>query len=220
MTLRGNERTAMKIVRALVYGACVTALVALTGCSTVRLVENDVTSFAQWPGGPPPSGTTYRFERLPSQQSLQGRPLAEVPQDQLEAMARAALDKAGLVNNPERPALNVQVAARTNYVQRYPYDDYGFFGRPGLSLGAGNVGSFIGLSFPLGGRMESPLYKREVSLVMRDARSNAVVYETRAVNDGIWGDANAVLPIMFGAALQGFPVPPAGTRRVNVEIPR
>jgi hypothetical protein len=28
------------------------------------------------------------------------------------------------------------------------------------------------------------------------------------------------LPAMLAAALQGFPVPPAGTRRVNIEIPR
>jgi hypothetical protein len=47
-----------------------------------------------------------------------------------------------------------------------------------------------------------------------------VLYETRATHDGIWADARAVLPAMLAAALQGFPVPPAGTRRVNIEIPR
>jgi len=28
-----------------------------------------------------------------------------------------------------------------------------------------------------------------------------------------------VLPVMFQAALQGFPNPPQGLRRVNIEIP-
>jgi hypothetical protein len=67
---------------------------------------------------------------------------------------------------------------------------------------------------------DTPLYLREVSLVLRDARSHAVLYETRTTHDGIWADARAVLPAMLAAALQGFPVPPAGPRRVNIEIPR
>jgi hypothetical protein len=207
----------MKKVHALVFAIAFASLAS--GCSSVRLVDSNVTSFSQWPSGPPASGTTYRFERLPSQQVVPGRAMAEMPQDQLEALARTALDKVGLVNNPERPAFNVQVSARTDYYQRYPADDFGFWGRPGMSLGAGTAGSFIGLSFPVM-RYEPPLYKREVSLVMRDARTNAVVYETRAVHDGIWGDAQTIFPAMLSSALQGFPVPPTGTRRINVEIPR
>ena len=31
--------------------------------------------------------------------------------------------------------------------------------------------------------------------------------------------SGAVLPVMFQAALQGFPNPPAGERRVDIEIP-
>jgi len=47
-----------------------------------------------------------------------------------------------------------------------------------------------------------------------------VVFETRATHDGPWADSAQILPAMLQAALQGFPAPPAGMRRVNMEIPR
>jgi hypothetical protein len=46
-----------------------------------------------------------------------------------------------------------------------------------------------------------------------------VVYETHARNDGPYNASADVLPVMFQAALQGFPNPPKGERRVNLEIP-
>jgi hypothetical protein len=57
-------------------------------------------------------------------------------------------------------------------------------------------------------------------MLMRELSSGQVVFETRAVHDGVWSDTLAVLPAMLNAALQGFPQPPPGTRRINVEIPR
>ena len=47
-----------------------------------------------------------------------------------------------------------------------------------------------------------------------------VVYETRAAHDGRWNSSPALWTAMLDAALQGFPVPPSGVRRVNVEVPR
>jgi hypothetical protein len=125
---------------------------------------------------------------------------------------------------PAAAAFNVQVSATTRYAQRNPYNSpayggFGGFGGSGISLGGGTAGSFIGFSFPLG-MSEPPLYLREVSIVVRDAASNAVVFESRATHSGIWTDPRAVLPAMFEAALQGFPTPPAGARRINIEIPR
>jgi hypothetical protein len=201
----------------------------LSACSGLRLVDNDVVSFAQWPNAAPPApGRSYRFERLPSQQSALpqgGISGMELSQDQLEAIARTAFDKVGFLNNPIAAAFNVQVSASTRYAQRFPYNGpafgggFGGFGGTGVSLGAGNAGSFIGFSFPLG-TYESPLYLREVSIVIRDLRSNAVVYESRSTHSGVWSDAQLVLPAMFEAALQGFPLPPTGPRRINIEIPR
>ena len=47
-----------------------------------------------------------------------------------------------------------------------------------------------------------------------------VVYETRAVHEGVWTDNPAVFAAMFDAALNGFPTPPTGPRRIVLEIPR
>jgi hypothetical protein len=202
-------------------------LALLSGCSGLRVIDNDVNTFALWPGASPASGMPYRFERLPSQQALAipggmggigAMSGAELTQDQIEAFARAALGKVGLVNNPAAPALDIQVSTSLRYAQRYP-STHPFYTGSGISLGAGTSGSFIGFSFPLTA-YEAPLYVREVSIVIRDTRSHAVVYETRAAHSGVWRDSRAVIPAMLDAALQGFPNPPAGERRVNIEIPR
>lgn len=201
----------------------------LSACSGMRVVDNDVASFAQWSGNATPApGSSYRFERLPSQQVTlpqTGMSGMEMTQNELEAIARRALDKAGWQNNPLVAAFNVQVSASMRYAQRFPYNNgpayggFGGFGGTGVSVGGGSAGSFIGFSFPFG-MAEPPLYMRDVSIVIRDAVSNAVVFESRATHSGIWNDPRSVLPAMFEAALQGFPTPPAGARRINIEIPR
>ena len=177
----------------------------------MRLVDNEVNSLARW--SPEPPGSTYRFERLPSQQGLQAR--GEPAQEQLEAMAREVLARRGLVHHPEAAVLTVQLSATTVVQPGYS----GWPGWPAVSVGAGTAGSHIGMAFPMM-RYEPPLYIREVQFLIRDSRSHAVVYETRARHSGVWSDAQAVLPAMMEAALSSFPNPPAGQRRVNVEIAR
>ena len=201
-----------------ICGMLATLLLA-SGCSGLRVIDTDVTSFALRPGAAPAPGASYRFERLPSQQLMPARGLGmELPQDQLEALAREALAQAGMLNNPADAAFDVQVSASSRVTQRQGYDGR-FMGGPAVAVGGGTAGGFVGFSMPIM-VYDTPMYLREVSLVVRDARSHAVLYETRATHDGIWADARAVLPAMLAAALQGFPVPPAGTRRVNIEIPR
>ena len=80
------------------------------------------------------------------------------------------------------------------------------------------MGGSIGMSFPI--RFGQPFLKRDLTVLMRDMSTQKVVFETRALHDGIWNDGLSVLPAMLEAALLGFPQPPAGTRRINVEIPR
>ena len=63
-------------------------------------------------------------------------------------------------------------------------------------------------------------YRREVSLIMRDLKSGQVVYETRASHSGPWRDNVPIFATLFQAALANFPNPPAGLRRVNIELPR
>lgn len=201
---------------------CSVAALALfmTGCSTVRLVDSDVTAFYRWSAAPPAPGTPYRFERLPSQQTLS----AQQDQDRVEALTRNALAKVGLDLAPTVARYSVQVLVSTLVLDRglYGGPGYGGFGFPmtGVFMGGGSRGASLGLgmSFPL--RFPDPYFKRELSLLMRELSTGQVVFETRAVHDGVWSDTLAVLPAMLDAALLGFPQPPPGTRRVNVEIPR
>lgn len=187
------------------------AVFALSGCSGMRLIDSDVTAFSAWTAAPPGPNTRYRFERLPSQIS------APVEQDRIEAIATASLAKVGLVLSPPDARYAVQVLAATEVLQRYPDGGFGV-GGPAVFIGGGNLGGSLGLSFPFG--FSTPYYKRSVTILMRELSTQKLVFETRALNDGPSGDFFAVLPAMLDSALLGFPQPPVGTRRVNVEIPR
>jgi hypothetical protein len=191
------------------------ASLTLAGCSSLRLVDSDVTAFPKWTAAPPKPGTPYRFERLPSQQT------APSQQDLLEAQARTSLAKVGMEFNPEAARYSVQVNALTQLVERPgygPYDGWGGGFGSGVFLGGGSGGASIGLGFPL--RLPETYYRREVTIVMRDLQTQQVTYETRAHHDGVWRDTPNIIPAMLDSALLGFPEPPQGTRRVNVEIPR
>ena len=193
------------------------ALVGLfvSGCTSNRLVESDVNAFHRWNGAPPVPGTLYRFERLPSQQA------AGAQQDYLESLSRDSLARVGLRLDPAVARLGVQVQLNVLVVERGPYG-YGYDGSfgfitPGIFLGGGSRGASFGLSFPIG-FSEPPFYRRELTLLMRDLASGQVVFETRALSDSVQDDLPALLPAMLEAALRGFPQPPAGTRRIPVDL--
>ena len=186
------------------------ATMFLTACSGMRVVDSDVTAFSAWTAAPPAPGTRYRFERLPSQTTA-------TQQDRIEALATTSLAKVGMALSPADARYSVQVLLVTEIAQRYPDSGFGL-GGPGVSIGGGSFGTSIGLSFPIG--FANPDYRRTVSVLMRELSSQKVVFETRALHSGSGGDAFAVLPAMLDSALLGFPQPPAGTRRINVEIPR
>lgn len=190
-------------------GILVLTVVTLSGCATGYLLDNNVQSFSSLPSLPPTP--TYRFERLPSQQASPG-------QAQLEALADAALFKAGLRRDDATPRYSVQVSARVQQALSPwadPWDRWGGWGGWGGGFAGRGVGIGFGGAFP---RMERPWFLREVAVVVRELSSNQVVYETHAGNDGPWGDNAMVLPAMFDAALQGFPAAPAGMRRVNIQL--
>lgn len=185
----------------------------LGGCAATLLVDSSVTSFSTLKALPSAANATYRFERLPSQQAV-GAPQA----DQVEAMAQQALAKAGLQRNDQSPRYSVQVELRQQRMLppwASPGDGWGWGGAYGYGYwGRG------GLMAPYPRFPETPWYQREVGLILRDLGSNLVVYETHASHDGPWSDSARILPVMFDAALQGFPTPPQGPRLVNIEIPR
>lgn len=204
---------------AIISGAILIGL--LGGCASSRLVNSDVTSFARWVPAPPAPGASYRFERLPSQQ------LPDARQPALEGLAQAALARVGLQHNPQAAAFSVQVSATSQPILRARWDGYGYPYGGGSSVfigsGIGGGGGSIGFGFgvPLGGGgMEPTLYRRDVSLVIRELRGNTAVYETRAFSEDPWADDGPVIAAMLDAALRNFPVPPVGTRRISIEIPR
>lgn len=189
----------------------VSCALLLTACSGMRLVDSDVTAFATGPTIPLGSG--YRFERLPSQQTM--------PQQStvLESLAEAALARVGLQRNDAAAQYAVQLDVRLARDPRAPWDDLyeaeGYFGD--MRIGPPHGGLLRSPSFRLN---VDPYYRREVALVVRRLSDARVVFETRAKHDGRWPDDEAVLAAMLQAALQGFPNPTPGVRRVVLEIPR
>ncbi|MFZ4623330.1 MAG: DUF4136 domain-containing protein [Rhodoferax sp.] len=181
---------------------------SVSGCTGVRLVDNQVSSFAARSVAP---GSSYRFERLPSQQA------EAAAQDRLERSAEAALARVGL----KRADTSATLIAQVLLTQRV---EIGSIDRPAFGWGFGWFGRHGGISLGHGplfpGLDERPNYWREVRLTLRDVATQTVVFETRASHDGPWSDSAAIVPAMLDAALQGFPDPPQGERRVNIEIAR
>lgn len=178
----------------------------LSGCATSYLVDSTVQSFSSLTALPPQP--TYRFERLPMQQSP--------AQAQLEAMADPALYRVGLRRDDANPRYSVQVNGQLQWVLSpwaSPWEGWGSFA----------FGHHHGFGFGFAGPippMESPWYLRTVSVIFRELPSNRVVYETHAANSGPWSNDATVFPILFDAALQGFPTPPPGPRRVDIRVGR
>jgi hypothetical protein len=194
------------------------ALTLVTGCGSMRLIDSDVVSVAAVPPGTSLQGAKYRFERLPSQVHNPEAGLAE-------QQAQAAMAAVGLVRDDAAASLSVMVGfSGTQYLA----DAWGRPLGPGwtpygsIAIGSGfggGFGSHIGLG--MGMRFPPPThYRREVSVVMRDLKSGQVVYETRASHAGPWSDSVPIFATLFQAALANFPNPPAGPRRVNIEVPR
>ncbi len=192
------------------------ALAALAaGCSGpgVRTAEIDVTAFATWGiAGLPVAGSTYRFERLPSQQA------ANPQSQQVEDIARDVLARKGLqlASGSAPPRYSVQVS--TSVQQLAGRGGYPYVPTIGLSGGSGGFsGAGIGLSFPIGGSA-SPEVRTELVVLVRNLQTNSVVYEARAYSqDAYPGDPRA-LAAMADSALRDFPVPPVGVRRYRVQI--
>jgi hypothetical protein len=190
----------------------------MTGCASMRLIDSDVVSVAAVQPGMSLQGAKYRFERLPSQVHNPEAGLAE-------QQAQAAMTAVGLVRDDAAASLSVMVGFSGTQYLADPW------GRPlgtgwtpygNIAIGSGfgrNFGSHIGLG--VGMRFPPPThYRREVSVVMRDLKSGQVVYETRATHAGPWSDSVPIFATLFQAALANFPNPPAGPRRVNIELPR
>lgn len=191
--------------------AALTATALLAGCSTVREVNSTVQSFSALNTIPVPA--TYRLETLPSQQG-------QVNFAAVEAQAQHALARVGLTRDDSHASLVVQISAMARYARDYaswPYYDPYWGPRWGWGMSYGR-----GFGWGFGGGMmfnEPPLeYYRAVSIVMRDIKTQQIVYETSAQRQDVWTDDPAIFGILFDAALTGFPKPPQGQRNVRTVI--
>ena len=190
------------------YAIALTATALLTGCASVREVNSTVQSYSTLETLPTPPA--YKLELLPSQKD-------EIHFGAIEAQAQQALARVGLVRDDSQARLVVQISAVARYARDYaswPYYNSPWGPRFGFGMGFGRgVGWGFGGSAMFDG---PPLeYYRAVSVVMRDIKTQQIVYETSAQRQDVWTSDPAIFGVLFDAALTGFPKPPSGTRMVR-----
>lgn len=195
----------------------------LAGCASTLRLEHEVRSQAAWANAlRPAEGDRYAFVRLPSQRAGD----AAREQDTIESLAEAVLAERGLrradaaaVGAAAAVPWGVQIVARS---VKYPYAPWDApEGRPGwVPYGQIMVGRGVVSSIGLQWNLRPPYYVRDLTLTVRDRHSGEVVYETRATQDGPWADGPELWRALLQAALDGFPTPPSGPRRVIIEQPR
>jgi hypothetical protein len=181
----------------------------LAGCTGLRSVSSDVSSFGDWPAGRPPG--SYAFDRLPSQ-------LAQAAETaQLEAAAQGALQKAGFQPAAEgqAPDVLVQVGARTLRTERQVWADPLWWRG---SFGYWRPAPWPGSAWSLSLRADPPRYEREVALLLRDRASGKPLFEAHAVNDSGSSADSTLLPAMFEATLVDFPRLGLNPRKVVVTL--
>lgn len=192
------------------FACLLAATLALGGCTALKSLSSDVSSFGDWPVERKPG--TYAFERLPSQQARAEETAA------LEAAAQGALAKAGFapVAAGQEPEVLVQVGARVGRSDSPWADPFWWRG----SFGYYRHGPWLGPRWGMGTQFESTRYEREVAVLIRDRASGKPLFEARASNEsGSSSAGSATLAAMFEAALMDFPRPGMNPRRVVVPLP-
>lgn len=183
----------------------------LSACASgPRVIDAEVrTQAAHSPGADILDAMRYRFDQTEGT-------VGSLSASRVIALAAAALDRVGAVEDTRNPAVGVQVTAQ---VGNYWYDPLHDVSNPQVSLGLSNYGYGLGVGFgwPMW-NTPTPIYTAEVSLVMRDLSSGQIVYDTHASREGSWQDVELVLPALFAAALQGFPAPAQVRRQIQVPI--
>jgi len=204
----------------------------LTGCSTVRVIESQVQTNAQWlPQNPAPAKAQFRLERLPADVNNMQAGWAE---NELVS----ALAPLGWTRNDVDAQYSVWIGVRTaEFITdtwgrpvRGPWINHVYI-RGGTGYRPRGVST--GVSTGVGWSLMTPVYPgmrhgfpptvsyaQEVSIIIRDLSTSQVVYQTKATHDGPWSDHANILRTMISAALQGFPSPSTVKRRVDIPISR
>ena len=192
--------------------AAVLAVAAvLAGCATgPRELTTSVQTYANMSGVALPA--TYRMEILPSQAQQQSFA-------RIEAAAQQALQRVGLTRDsrPDLARLVVQIGATANQGRAYhpAYNDWYYGPRFGFGMGFGGPRVGMGMSW-----MDAPpmVYYRAIQLVIRDAKTQQIVYETSAEYDEVRMYDPIIWNVLFDAALSDFPNAPKGNRQVRTTI--
>lgn len=197
--------------RQAVAGGLLVVAMTLAGCTAMRTLTSDVSSFGEWPTGQAPG--TYAFDRLPSQATRTAETEA------IENSARAALAKAGFkpVEAGQLPSVLVQLGAQDARTEWRPWDDplwwrggFGYYGR----------GPWLSTRWGWGPRWSTPpRVERQVAMLIRDRATGKPLYEARASSEGYLGADPQILGAMFEAALSDFPRAVAQEHRVSVVTP-
>lgn len=185
--------------------------VLLAACGMPRMIDSQVQSFGGAAGSAgAASNVSYRFERLPSQQSPE--------QDHVEAMARTALQEVGLhlangATGPDAaPRYSVLVQAQVMPFQPAPRRSTRTIAPFVNADGAPVYSPLLFLSEP-------PWYLHTAHFVLRDLPTGQIAFETTGRFEGPWSDSFTLWPVVMRAALQGYPNPPPGVRTVTIELP-
>jgi len=199
--------------RRIVYAAVLAAAALLAGCANVREVRSTVRTYSTLAALPEPA--LYRLELLPSQRAVPAQFGA------IEALAQQALaHAAGLQRDDANATLVVHIGVDARELREradWPHGVYGTYGAPlwwgwPYSVRAwGWYGGWHGSFYD-----RAPLeYYRAVSIVMRDAATQSIVYETSAATRNVWNDDPAIFGVLFDAALSGFPKASEGPYEVT-----
>jgi hypothetical protein len=177
-------------------------IAAVAGCASNRLIDSEVRSFRS--GTLDLAAASYQFERLPSQQA------DAAAQAQRENWAAPVLQRVGLSLASQVPRFTVQLSVATEQVLRNDQ----VFPRRWVGMAGGGLLGAPPMMLPL----EPMLYRFRIQVLVRDAQSREVVYETSAQHTGPWSDQANILPAVLLAAMRDFPKEASGPMSVKVEI--
>ena len=197
------------------------ALLLLSGCASVFRLSHTVHTHTTWATDAlPAAGDSVAFDWLPSQQA---KPQAALRQT-LEAATLAVLTHHGLqeasVAQDARWQLQLNWRQQRSWRDLWPDPFFPgpFWGLPGRDYVVTGSGQVVWL--PAMHRAPTAHYERELQVLLRDARTGQVVFESTATQEGPWHDHPALIEALVEAAFDGFPQPSAGQRQVVIEKPR
>ena len=196
----------MNVRGSLAVAGLALATVVLTGCATSRNIDSEVRSF----GGPTPiaAGSTYRFERLPSQDAKALEPL--------EAIAQKALSTKSLVRADDKASYSVQVRLDAEILLPDAMGRWYNSPFPDRVVLAPDGSMWRQVRRPM---MDPLWYRRTLQVVVRDLANGNVAYDTRAVHDSPWSDTPNLVAPLLEAALTDFPNSESKPKTITVVLP-